>query len=233
MKIGITLLIAAQLLTACGSSASSSVPPRSEPPMASAAASPDLPSPTPQAAPTATSTPPPQIAVDGLAVVVTNDLVVRSLPEISARSVIDPRTLNEGKALFVLDGPVAADGFEWYQVVPFDTGDVAYPAPELGWVAAGRGREVWIAPEAAMEYRLCRERRAEEVLAGQPLVHLGCTGDKTISMVGRVTDCGEATGGGIGPVWLSARACQLVGLDDCMLACGQAMHHEEDGRSSG
>ncbi|HEX6474393.1 MAG TPA: hypothetical protein VF114_04810, partial [Candidatus Limnocylindria bacterium] len=60
------------------------------------------------AEPTATATPAEAgLPPDSLAEVVTNDLVVRSLPEISDRSTIDPDYLQKGHLLFVLEGPVA------------------------------------------------------------------------------------------------------------------------------
>jgi hypothetical protein len=80
---------------------------------ASATPSDPLSSPNPKGSPSPTAAPSgiPGVEVDGLAEVVTNDLVVRSTPEISDDSIIDPLTLFEGIPLFVLDGPVTANGY--------------------------------------------------------------------------------------------------------------------------
>ena len=98
--------------------------------------------PTPSPEPTSSASPTPlpvgRLASDGIAQVVTDNLVVRSLPQISDSSEIHPVRLFEPKLLFVLDGPVAADGYDWYLVAPFEefVSDVATDEPRIGWVAA-------------------------------------------------------------------------------------------------
>jgi hypothetical protein len=50
--------------------------------------------------------------------------------------------------VYVLEGPVPADGFEWYQVVPIEYEGYATLAPELiGWMAAGDGVDPWLVVE--------------------------------------------------------------------------------------
>jgi hypothetical protein len=64
-------------------------------------------------------------------VVVTTDLVVRSEPGTHDGSRILPTRLNGPTLLYVVDGPVQADGYDWYLVQPFDNGicvDVCPPA---------------------------------------------------------------------------------------------------------
>jgi hypothetical protein len=50
-------------------------------------------------------------------------------------------TLDAGVPFYVVDGPVIADGYAWYQIDPYG-GDASLP---FGWVAAGsREGEAWI-----------------------------------------------------------------------------------------
>ncbi|HSK53012.1 MAG TPA: hypothetical protein VLA44_09670 [Clostridia bacterium] len=139
------------LLVACsspGASESPSTPP-SAPPSAepSAPVSPDPTSPPP-ASPRPTD-PPAQghsLDVDGYARVVTNDLRVRSKPGVSADSHKLEPLLDDGALVLVLDGPVAASGFDWYLIKPI----TQFEEPELplGWAAvAGKDGERWMARE--------------------------------------------------------------------------------------
>jgi hypothetical protein len=148
------------------------------------------------------------LAPDRLAEVVTDDLVVRSLPEISARSTIAPTRLSTGKLLLVLDGPVAADGYEWYQVAPFDEflSDVASEAPSLGWVAAGRTGEVWIAPWTED----CPGPTLDEIWSRSPFLRLACFRDDAIVLEGILGDCDDVVPGIVEPRWLANHGCRLL-----------------------
>jgi hypothetical protein len=159
-------------------------------------------------APSFTAHPVGALAPDGLGEVVTDDLVVRSLPEISARSTIAPTTLSTGKLLFVLRGPVAADGYEWYQVAPFDEflSDVASEAPRLGWVAAGRTGEVWIAPWTGD----CPEPTLDEIRFRSPFLRLACFRDDVLKLEGILGDCGDIVPGIVTPMWLANHHCWLL-----------------------
>jgi hypothetical protein len=56
----------------------------------------------------------------------------------------------DGAALFVIDGPVAGSGYDWYLIEPLGEVDVqVHPDPPApGWVAAAsRDGEPWIAPQ--------------------------------------------------------------------------------------
>lgn len=69
---------------------------------------------------------------------------VRSQPRISDDSFKEEPPLPIGTALYVLDGPVSASGYEWYNVAQLTSR--ALPS---GWVAsASRDGEPWIAPAA-------------------------------------------------------------------------------------
>ena len=94
---------------------------------------------------------------DSYARVVSESLRVRSKPEVSDDSKKLEPLLQDGQLLVVLDGPVHASGYDWYQVQPTSDIDkeVMYP---FGWVAAAsRDGERWIEPETVE----CPERPTE------------------------------------------------------------------------
>ena len=84
------------------------------------------------------------VAVDHLAAVVVSDLVVRSGPGVDpGTSTILADGLTTDDRVFVVDGPVDADGYAWYLVAPLERDD-GMVAP-FGWVAAAsRSGEPWI-----------------------------------------------------------------------------------------
>jgi hypothetical protein len=104
--------------------------------------------------PAATATPvaTPTIRPDGLradafAVVATNDLRVRTKPRVSDDSIKLEPLLWDGALLFVIDGPVAASGYDWFLVMPMGEADLqVHPdPPRLGWIAAaGKDGEPWV-----------------------------------------------------------------------------------------
>ena len=74
---------------------------------------------------------------------VVDSLRVRSEPRISEDSYKEKPLLPLDTPLFVLDGPVSASGYDWYQVVPL----TSQYLPQ-GWVAsASRDGEPWIADD--------------------------------------------------------------------------------------
>ena len=77
---------------------------------------------------------------DMIAITVQSELRVRDLPEVSEASKRLTPLLRMGDALYVIDGPVAGSGYDWYEVYA--------PRAELtGWVAAaGKDGEDWISP---------------------------------------------------------------------------------------
>ena len=80
------------------------------------------------------------LRVDGLALVVADELRVRSAPGTGTDSTIRGEPLANGREVFVAAGPVRANGYDWWQVQAL-TG----PA-HFGWVAAGHDSAVWLAP---------------------------------------------------------------------------------------
>lgn len=153
--------------------------------------------PTPIASPSPVVAPEP-LRVDGLAKVVAEGLRVRSAPDVSADSeLLD--SLAPGRMLFVVDGPVAGSGYEWYLVAPIpdgeDYGDAWDPtwgdgesfdpgrpyraiASPIGWVA-GSSREgtPWV-----VGLRFGCPDPDSFSLGLSPLVALSCYGDTSLRL---------------------------------------------------
>ena len=82
------------------------------------------------------------VAVDAVAATSVDGLRVRSQPRVAGDSLKLEPLLPLGAPVFVLDGPVSASGYSWYEVAPL--GSRTLPQ---GWVAAGsRTGEPWLAP---------------------------------------------------------------------------------------
>ena len=131
-------------------------------------------------------------------------LRVRSSPGVSSASAKLEPLLSTQTLLFVVAGPIAADGYDWYHVVPFDG-----IAP-TGWVAAAaRDGTPWLAPAS----QAC----PEPPLDGQAILDLSsygglvCYGDREIQLVGDITCAiGDVDRVIAGPEWLrSDRYCQI------------------------
>jgi hypothetical protein len=168
------------------------------------------------------------LAPDRVASVVTDDLVVRSLPEISAASVIDPVVLSAGDLLFVLDGPAMADGFDWYHIAAFEEfpDDTPYPLPGPGWVAAGQAGEAWIAPWPGE----CPAPKLEDFWRVPSLLLLACFGDDELVFEGTLHQCTYTVPGYITPAWLVHEFCEIrpdVPSDAFSLRPGFLVHQEE------
>jgi hypothetical protein len=128
------------------------------------------PSRTPQAtdAPSQAATPGAGVP---LAVVTTagDGLRVRSRPEVSADSKKLSPLLATGNRMLVVNGPVPADGYEWYEVLADN--DL------FGWVAAGKDGEDWIAPAPAN----CTDDLDESALRTvDPIDFFVCYGDTPV-----------------------------------------------------
>ena len=73
---------------------------------------------------------------DTLAQVVSGRLRIRSEPRIAADSVKYEPLLDVGDHLLILDGPVVANDYEWYQVTAWRPGNL-YASFPVGWVSRG------------------------------------------------------------------------------------------------
>jgi hypothetical protein len=178
-----TFVTALILLAGCGSASpaldprTSTAPTTAAPPSAAIVVAPaPLPATTtPEAAPSGAARPLDAggLGPDTLGVVVATDgLRVRSLPTLGDQSERFEPTLPEGVRLYVVDGPVTADGYAWYQVQP-------YGAPEhlpFGWIAAGSrdgGRWIERLPLGCDAVA----PSAEGLATGEPLEQLFCSLD--------------------------------------------------------
>jgi hypothetical protein len=206
-------LAAVLVLAACSPAADTPAtsPSASETPGISSPSPAETAAPSPSVVPPASSelTPAtePDLRPDAVAQVVTTDLVVRSLPEISDSSVMDPVRLSPPTVLFIVDGPVTADGYDWYLVQPFEPsrGDADADRP-FGWVAAGsRDGEAWIAPARPD----CPGPSVADIRWMAPEARLACFGDEELVLEGRFGGCFA----GMTPVWLQANGCSLLPLD--------------------
>ncbi|HUF06159.1 MAG TPA: hypothetical protein VMP86_02095 [Candidatus Binatia bacterium] len=132
--------------------------------------------------------------------VVVDNLVVRTEPSVANRDTILPARLTDGDRVLVVDGPRAADGYIWYQVLPIrPDGERERP---FGWVAsAHRDGEAWI----VMEDLSCPEPSdLDAFLALAPEERLACFKDRTIEFRGGDGGCGVADGPvNFEPAWLA------------------------------
>ena len=109
-------------------------------------------------------------------VTISDDLRVRSLPEVSDASKRLTPLLPLGTRLFVGAGPVKASGFDWYLVAPKGDG---LPS---GWVAAGRPDDPWIGPTAvACPADPTRASELGGLMHDDPLLALACSGGSTFT----------------------------------------------------
>ncbi len=125
--------------------------------------------------------------IDQLVAVVTDDLVVRSRPGTGSESEIYPARLNAPTIVYVIDGPEAADGYEWYLVDPL-TAPCYFGCdlgPQPGWVAAaGKDGERWLSEEP--ESPACPDPTLSDISGGYPELSLYCFGNDQLTLRGGV-----------------------------------------------
>ena len=123
--------------------------------------------------------------------VVTTGLVVRSAPGTGADSAIYPQWLDAPLKVYVVDGPVVAEGYIWYLVT-----SVLEPwleATPSGWVAAAsKDGEPWLAPSTMP---CAAAPSMDELLAMQSVHRLGCYAGQELALEGFVNGCASAAGG--------------------------------------
>lgn len=143
-------------------------------------------------------------------VVATDGLRVRTMPTTGEGSKALEPTLDEGTQFYVVDGPIMADGYAWYQVDPYGA-DTPLP---FGWVAAGsRDGSAWIknhldgCDTVYPSVELLGEQAAQESLY--------CYGSDELELTGNlVCDFGDIEGLSSGPAWIeSDRYCELRAPD--------------------
>lgn len=125
-------------------------------------------------------------------------LRVRSKPKISDDSIKQEPLLPLGTDLLVLDGPVSASGYDWYETVPLSSGDLP-----SGWIAAAdRDGTPWVAP-GAFE---CPPMPTDlDTLASLPRgVGLHCFTGQPITVKARLLACDcDVDGSWYTPSWFS------------------------------
>jgi hypothetical protein len=194
----------------------SPLPPTDPPPPSESEAPPAVVLQTPE--PNADSVP---IAPDSIGVVVTNDLRVRSRPEVSDASERLTPLLQEGQQVFVVDGPVSGSGYEWYLVAPF--GGYEANALPFGWVAAAdKNGDSWLGT-GSVDCPAVPDSFASFIAMGNGFqragVPLACIGDRSISFPARIirpeATCGVDVGWTIEPEWLggTCRHPEFIFLD--------------------
>lgn len=131
------------------------------------------------ASPVATSNGTAALALNGASRTITDDLRVRSAPGTADSSKKLEPLLSKGTRLYMIAGPVAADGYDWYQIVPFD-----HRLPQ-GWIAsASRQGEQWVEDDA--ESCPTPPLDAAKVLSLMTYGGLACFGDREVEVVGEV-----------------------------------------------
>lgn len=178
--------------------------------------------PTTEASPTATPSSSPgspfvaaELRPDTIGrVVATDGLRVRTLPTVGETSERLEPMLDEGVKFYVVDGPVMADGYAWYQVDPYLNPRDEAGMP-FGWVAAGsREGEPWI--ENYLDGCDSIYPSIEMLTSGPSQENLYCSlGQPPLELTGNlICDFGEFEGLSSGPEWLeSDRYCLLRGPD--------------------
>lgn len=172
------------------------------------------PTPAPTAAPSPTDVPvsvpsfsprPAGLFVGSFAMITVAELNIRTAPSINAARLEEggvdaPATpVRWGKTsgidkVFILAGPVDADGYRWWQVYPTvsDVDGVRRPMPiapdsvEIGWVAGGNDDSAWLIP--ANECPVPPVELADiTFLVASWAVRLGCFKGKVLTLRGWLT----------------------------------------------
>jgi hypothetical protein len=122
----------------------------------------------------------PPLPHESMAAVVTTNLRIRSAPFVGDASVRYQPFLQPDDRLFVVDGPVIGQNYEWYQVKAWRPGEPARSWP-VGWVArAGHDGEVWFRPASTR----CPDAPIDlpALLALAPMERVACYHDAPIEV---------------------------------------------------
>lgn len=145
------------------------------------------------------------------AITVVDGVRVRSAPSVhDAESRKYTPLLPRGTVLFVLDGPTAASGYEWWQVVPtaFRVG-----GPGHGWVAgASRESEPWVQPTQIDCPPTPADLGALKKLTDG--MALACFARKPITVRARLVSCNcDIDGPPVDPAWFGISAEPILLVD--------------------
>lgn len=213
------LALVAVVLAACSSSTASGEPSASAWTSGSAEATNTSPSADPAGTggPEATASPDADLRPDSVGKVVTTDLVMRSAPGTDEDSRIYDTRLHEPTLLFVIDGPVAASGYDWYQVQPFALSAAESPAILSGWVAAaGKDGEPWI---ASYPIECDRMPQVDALIALAGIASLACYGDRPLTFGASYDGPDAIIPSTVSPFWLVGFGYLLRPMG-CVFECG-------------
>ena len=140
----------------------------------------------------------PRLEPDSIAVTLSDGVRVRSRPEVSETSTKYEPLLPAGTSLFVLGGPVAGSGYDWYEVAA-----VTFSGLEAasGWVAAGsRDGVAWLEPGTVECPPVPADFTALAALTRGE--RLACFGGAPITVRARIVPCYcDIDAGAIQPEW--------------------------------
>jgi hypothetical protein len=144
------------------------------------------------------------VAVDMVVRTVVPDLQARSAPSLGASSRKVEPLLPQDSRLFVIAGPISADGFAWYQVLSFDG---VFPGV---WIPlAGLDGTPWLEPDP----QPCPTPPLDATALGDlvPYGGLACYGGTNIQLMGDVhCELGDVDRAYSGPDWLrDDRSCTI------------------------
>jgi hypothetical protein len=200
MKSAALLLAMAIVAAGCNSPNAS----QSQSPTQSAASAQATASTAGSSEPTPSPSSPAGLHVDGMAQVLVNNLNLRVRPSTAAESL---GHLPMGEPAYIVDGPVQADGYQWYQLAsvlepyvppcgePLLTPTLACSS-WFGWAAAGTpDGDPWLAP---LNPVCPTERTTASYLSLQRAERLACAGDDEWKLTAYLAEEG---GRGCLPIW--------------------------------
>ena len=159
---------------------------------------------------------------DAPGITVTGNLRVRSDPGLTGDRY---ELLKSGTKVWVVDGPVVAADYEWFQVivpsVDVGGGVPGGGVPRIGWVAASdHGREPWLAKRAVDCAPADQPIKVKDLMASTVAgsdVGLACYGSTPLRFPGSVgVSCRVDVhpGWGMAPDWLSGNAERKLTITD-------------------
>ena len=139
------------------------------------------------------------MTVNTVAATEVDGLRVRSTPRVADDSSKLEPLLPLGAKVFVLDGPVSASGYTWYEIAPLSS-----RTQPQGWVAAGgRTGRTWLAPGTFGCPPLPTDFKSLAALP--PAVGLACFPRTPITVAARLISCNcDVDGGSFAPGWFSS-----------------------------
>jgi hypothetical protein len=156
------------------------------------------------------------LAPGDFAAVVTTDLVVRSAPGVGLGSEIYAGRLETPDRAYVLDGPVSADGYDWFLLDAVAVDWAPNDLPPVGWVAAaGKDGEPWI---TRVEPECLPQPSLGQIIHAPPELNLYCYPEVELTFEGLVS-CNDLESLITGAPWDTG--CWIVESEDVFGAIPQ------------